>query len=172
MIWRTENGRSRKCRALICQPVICQQGTSQSGFTLIEMIVVLVVLGLVLGLVMARGPLRSPALEAGAAAREVAQALRLGRSRAIALDRPVSVSLDVVAHDVRIDGGPVQALPRGVDISVASLTGEALAGRVVVLSFAPDGSASGARIDLREQGFRRGVAVDWLTGRVRVDAPR
>jgi general secretion pathway protein H len=127
----------------------------QLGFTLIEMIVVLVVLGLTLGLVIGRGPMHSTSLDARTAAREVAQVLRLARSRAIALDRPVWVSLANVAHGV----------PRAVGVAATSFTGEPIAG----ISFAPDGSSSGARIALGELGSVRHVVVDWLTGRVSVD---
>jgi general secretion pathway protein H len=136
-----------------------------AGFTLIEMIVVLVVLGLTLSLVMARGPMHSPALDARVAARQVAQVLRLARSRAIALDRPVAVSLDAATHAVRIDGGAFQALPRGVGVAAVSFTGQA----IVAIRFAPDGSSSGARIALGEAGSVRQVVVDWLTGRVSLD---
>jgi general secretion pathway protein H len=136
-----------------------------AGFTLIEMIVVLVVLGLTLSLVMARGPMHSSALDARVAARQVAQVLRLARSRAIALDRPVAVLLDGAAHAVRIDGGALQALPRGVGVAAVSFTGHA----IVAVWFAPDGSCSGARIALGEAGSVRQVVVDWLTGRVSLD---
>jgi general secretion pathway protein H len=144
-------------------------GARQSGFTLIEMIVVLVVLGLTLGLVLGRGPMHSSTLDARMAAREVAQVLRLARSRAIALNRPIAVSLDIVARAVRIDGSQYQALPRAVGVAAATSTGEPIAGRVVAVRFAPDGSSSGARIALGEGGFVRLVVVDWLTGRVSVD---
>jgi general secretion pathway protein H len=136
-----------------------------AGFTLIEMIVVLVVLGLTLTLVITRGPLHSPTLDARTAARQVAQTLRLARSKAIALDHPVSVSLDLPAHAIRIDGSPAQPLPRGIGLAAASFTGQAIA----AVRFAPDGSSSGARIALGEAGSLRLVMVDWLTGRVSVD---
>jgi prepilin-type N-terminal cleavage/methylation domain-containing protein len=70
-----------------------RRGTA--GFTLIEMIVVLVVLGLALGLVMTRGPVHSRRLELDATARQVAGALRLARSRAIAEERGVAVVLEL-----------------------------------------------------------------------------
>ena len=136
-----------------------------AGFTLIEMIVVLVVLGLTLGFVMTRGPIHSATLDARTAARQVAQTLRLARSKAIALDQPVSVFLDNAAHAVRIDGSPAQTLPRGTGLAAASFTGQAIA----AIRFASDGSSSGARITVGEPGSLRLVIVDWLTGRVSVD---
>jgi general secretion pathway protein H len=149
-----------------------QPGTYQSGFTMIEMIVVLVVLGLMLSLVIGRGPMRSPVLDARIAARELTQALRLARSRAITLDRPVSLLLDRVAHDVRIDGARSLALPKDVAIIAATPAGEVIPDRVIDIRFTSDGSSSGARIALGGQSFRRVLVVDWLTGRVRIDDPR
>jgi general secretion pathway protein H len=164
MIWRIDGGRPGSGWRHDGRDGVCQ-----SGFTLIEMIVVLVVLGLALGLVMGRGPMHSSALDARMAAREVAQALRLARSRAIALNRPIAVSLDIAARAVRIDGSQYQVLPRAVGVTATTSTGEAIAGRVVAIRFAPDGSSSGARIVLGEGKFVRQVVVDWLTGRVSVD---
>jgi len=152
MTWRTDRG---------------YPAAAQSGFTLIEMIVVLVVLGLTLGLALGHGPMHSPALNTGTAARQVAQTLRLARSRAIAQDRPVRVSLDSVGHAMRIDGSPPQALPRAIALSATSFTGEP----IVAVRFAPDGSSSGAHIVLGERGSERRVVVDWLTGRVSLDDP-
>jgi general secretion pathway protein H len=162
MTWRAEDDRLGTYHS----------GAYQSGFTMIEMIVVLVVLGLMLGLVIGRGPMRSPTLDARVAARELTQALRLARSRAITLDRPVSLLLDRVAHDVRIDGARSLALPRDVGVSAATSAGVTISDRVVDITFASDGSSSGARIALGAQDFRRVVVVDWLTGRVRIDDPR
>jgi general secretion pathway protein H len=139
---------------------------------MIEMIVVLVVLGLMLGLVIGRGPMRSPAQDARVAARELTQALRLARSRAITLDRPVSLLLDRVGHDVRIDDARSLALPRDVAIIAATPAGEVISDRVIAIKFTSDGSSSGARIAVGGQSFRRVLVVDWLTGRVRIDDPR
>ena len=61
----------------------------QSGFTLLEMIIVIAVLGMALGLVVTRGPMRSQTMEMQAAVNQVAQGLRVARSRAIANNAPV-----------------------------------------------------------------------------------
>ena len=125
------------------------------GFTLIEMIVVLVVLGLALTLVMTHGPMRSQRLDLDAAARQVAGALRLARSRAIAQDRAVAVAFGARGYQLDQDAPVVWS----ADVSP---NGDR------VISFTPDGSSSGGRIVLH--GGERDVAigVDWLTGRVLV----
>ena len=46
--------------------------------------------------------------------------------------------------------------------------GLAPARRTGAISFAPDGSSSGGRIERADGGRRMRVSVDWLTGRVGV----
>ncbi|HVY15975.1 MAG TPA: type II secretion system protein [Rhodopila sp.] len=123
-----------------------------TGFTLIEMTVVLAILGLVVGVVITRQPWRSSRLDAEATVRAVIDVSRLARSRAIAQDRDVRVDL---AYDrFSVDGGHALPLPPG----------EALRpGRVV---FFADGGARGGPILLLAMGGRYGIDVNWLTGQV------
>lgn len=125
----------------------------QSGFTLLEMIVVLVILGLMLTLVVTRGPMHSARLDNEAAARELAGALRLARGRAIAQNQPVSVVL--TPHSYQVDGLAVHAVPGDV----------ALAGNPVI-RFAPDGSSSGGTVVVQTATSRMVIVVNWLTGGV------
>jgi general secretion pathway protein H len=128
----------------------------QRGFTLLEMIVVLVILGLALSLLITRGPMHSARLDAEVAARDLKGALRLARGRAISADRHVDVELS--AKSYRVDGLAPHAVPADV-----TLVGNSAIG------FAPDGSSSGGTIEVQGTTSRITVAVDWLTGRVRLD---
>jgi len=141
--------------------------TDRNGFTLIELAVVLAVMGLMLGLVLTHGPMRSPTLENRAAATQVAQGLRSARARAIELNRPVTFSLDLAGHNFRIDNAPPQPLPPALRLSMLTIAGKANQDTGDI-SFAPDGSSSGGRIELDGNGGRLLVGVDWLTGRVSV----
>ena len=137
---------------------------AEAGFTLIEILVVLVILSLTVVLVVARGPARNAGLEARAAASEVVQTLRVGRSRAIAEDRPVAVMLDLPAHRVALDGVPRAVLPAWIPLTARMADGTEP--RRAVFDFAPDGSATGGIVVLGRPGRRFLVSVDWLTGRV------
>ncbi|HYZ31470.1 MAG TPA: GspH/FimT family protein [Crenalkalicoccus sp.] len=141
---------------------------AEAGFTLLEVIVVLVVLGLALGVFVSRGPPRSAALEIRAAAGQVAQALRQTRGRAIMLNRPVALTVDLGRLTYRNDGMPERALPPTLGVSVLAAGGDTLGGRLAAISFAPDGSSSGGHIELSDGRRRLRVGVDWLSGRVRV----
>ena len=152
MTWRSSRARSNR--------------GSAAGFTLIEVIVVLVILGLGIGLLTTRGPLRSSALDLRAATSEITQVLRLARARAIATDRQIVVALDPAGSAFRVGSGPAQTLPRGVVLEATAVQGPAAG--IAAFRFAPDGSASGGRITLTAGGRSTMVGVDWLTGRVSV----
>jgi general secretion pathway protein H len=139
---------------------------TEAGFTLIELLVVIVIMGLTGALLLARGPSRSPGMEARAAASEVAQTFRLGRSRAIANDRPVLVMLDLPSHRLTMDGVARPPLP--VWLPLAAKMADGSTPRRALFSFAPDGSATGGAVVLGMPGRRILVGVDWLSGRVDV----
>ncbi|HVJ51942.1 MAG TPA: GspH/FimT family pseudopilin [Aliidongia sp.] len=144
----------------------------QSGFTLIEMIIVLAILGLALALIVGRGPLRSETLNARETAGELAAALRETRGKAIAENRPVSFTLDIKNQLYRIaDGRPVR-LPRNYQLTLMTTTGEVRDENEGGIRFEPDGSSTGGRIVLTQGARKIQVGVDWLTGRVSiVNAP-
>lgn len=125
---------------------------SQRGFTLIEMIVVIVIMGLIAGLVLVRQPWHSARLDMDATERALVAALRLARSRAIVQDRDVAVTTG--AGGFSLDGGALWALPANEAMSVAQVV------------FRPDGASSGGTILLVSARQRIAVSVNWLTGRV------
>lgn len=125
---------------------------NQGGFTLIEMIVVIVIMGLVAALVLVRQPWHSAGLNTEATVRALTEALRVARSRAIAQDRDVSVVTR--PGGFAVDGGTTWALPAG----------EALSQSQVI--FMPDGGSSGTTILLVAGTRRFAISSNWLTGRV------
>ncbi len=125
----------------------------QAGFTLIEIIIVIVIMALVAGLVLVKQPLHSAGVNTEVTVRALSNALRLARSRAIAQDREVTVV--TVPNGFSVDGGAAWLLPSN-EVLTAS--------RVI---FTPDGGSSGATILLAAGPRRIAVTVNWLTGQVR-----
>ena len=132
------------------------------------MLVVVAIMGFALDLIVTRGPVRSQALEMKAAVSEVAQGLRLARSRAIATNTPVQFAVDIPLRSFRIDRGTPTVLPRSLSIAMTAVSEETLGARLAAIRFNGDGSATGGRIDLADGQRRSQVGVDWLTGRVSV----
>jgi general secretion pathway protein H len=119
-----------------------------SGFTLIEMLVVIAVMAITLLLITNFRQPHSRWLETQAAARQVAAAMRNARGLAITGGQPVAVILP--PH-----------LPAWLAVTEQPSGG---------IWFAPDGSGSGGSVELGGGGQNIRVSADWLTGRVQVDA--
>ena len=138
-----------------------------SGFTLIEMIVVLVVLSLVMTVLIGRGPMRSRSVVAAGTAREIAETLRVARSAAIATDRTIVVSVDTRGHTYSAGTGGAHTVPSDVTLAVRGADGrlQSRTGRFDI-QFRPDGSASGGSIAVADGARTLRVSVDWITGLV------
>ena len=119
------------------------------GFTLIEMVVVIAVLGLIMAVLARYGPWQSRWLQAKGLASTIASAMNADRGEAIATGAPVPL---IVPH-----------LPKGLTMAITAPPGG--------IVFEPDGSTSGGRVLLTAGDRSIAVTADWLTGRVRVDAP-
>lgn len=139
-----------------------------AGFTLLEMLVVLVILGLLVTLVTSGRPSASANADVRLAAGRLASALREARSQAIVEDRPVGIVVDVVARRFGIGDAADQPLPPDARVAVWTVSGEVLRQRWGRIRFNPDGSSSGGRIDLEAAARTVSVGVDWLSGEVSV----
>jgi general secretion pathway protein H len=144
------------------------QPDREAGFTLLELIVVLVIIGLTFTVFLMHGPMISHSLTTKQVAGELAAGLREARARAIGSDRPVSLTLDLKARRYRIADLPSHPIPTGFEIALLTTTGEVHKGQDPGIRFEPDGSSSGGRIELIEGKHKLDIGVDWLTGRIRV----
>lgn len=139
-----------------------------TGFTLIELLVALAVVGLALALVSGLR-LGAPAgVQVRGAANDIAAVLRAARGRAIAADRPVSVTVDLSANRLVLDDGRVRELPRTLRIELVAASAEVVSEGAGRIRFEPDGSSSGGRLTLTAGAAAAQVGIDWLTGRVAV----
>ena len=144
-----------------------------SGFTLIEMFVVLAILGFALALVIGYGSPVGRGLDLRGSAANLAAGLRMTRSEAILKNRTVTFDLDLAGHRFRAGSGPVHQLPANFTIELLTIGDEQRSGHSGAIRFNPDGSSTGGRISIDDGGHTMMVGVDWLTGRVSIaDARR
>lgn len=140
----------------------------ESGFTLIEVLVVLVILALAMAVVV-------PAIGKGVggslddAARDVQLALRKARSEAVMAQRSTAVLLDVEGKKFRLERSARQvSLPESIALNARVAESELKDG-VAGIRFFPDGSSTGGAFSLARGDSHMSVNVDWLTGRVSID---
>ena len=98
--------------------------TRHSGFTLLEMLVVLALLAMVYALVPPMITIGGSTTELKAGARQVAAGLRKARSQAIVSRDEATLTLDVEARSFRLSGeGKPRNLPRQAQIGVYTVPG-------------------------------------------------
>jgi general secretion pathway protein H len=148
-------------------PAEVPRARRSAGFTLIEMLVVLVILGLTVALIVSRGPARSTGFDLRATAGDIAQQLRLARSEAIAADRITRFTVDPADRRYETNGVAGPLLPPELALAMTTATGGAPR-PLSAITFAPDGSSSGGRVVLVAGARALAVVVDWLTGRVSI----
>jgi general secretion pathway protein H len=135
-----------------------------AGFTLIEVTAVMLIVALVASLVitMPRGTGR---VGLKAVTLETAALLRRERAGAILGGRARRVSLDGDRRVLVGDSGDTVAIPS--DVAIDLLGADAVwSGRLAVVRFEPDGSATGAVLRLSHQQAEYEVRVNWYTGGV------
>jgi general secretion pathway protein H len=145
-------------------------GVASRGFTLLEMLVVLMLMAVVAGLVipMFRGGGVSTA-ELRAAAREIAAGLRTARSEAVTQRRETFLVVDLEGRRFKVDQSSVEhKLPNGVELKLFTAQNDLINEKQGAIRFFPDGGSNGGRITVGSGERRYEVDVDWLTGRVAI----
>ena len=140
----------------------------RSGFTLLELLVVLAILAFALVLVVGYRPPWSRGFEVETLAAELASQLRAVRSEAIAEDRPAALQFDLAHRRYRAGSAVPRRLPAGVSVRLLTVAGERRGAASGDIRFNPDGSSTGGRIVLAAGKQRVAVGIDWLTGRVSI----
>ncbi len=143
--------------------------TRPRGFTLLEIMVVLVI-GVAAYAVLLGTPFRgASAADLKSAARTLASGLRHTQSVAITTRRDALLTLDVEAREFVMGGDTtVRSLPRGIELKLYAAQSQVTSERQGAIRFYPDGSSTGGRITVSAGEVRYLVDVDWLTGRVSI----
>lgn len=142
------------------------------GFSLIELLVVMVLIGLTISLHPTVGSTLFSSLTAETAARRVASDLDMARSRALFENRETLLVIDTADRRYRAAGEDVDmAGPPGLAVSLTTASAERYSNDLGGIRFYPDGSSSGGRITLDNDGEVYDIIVDWFDGRTRIAQP-
>jgi general secretion pathway protein H len=138
----------------------------RAGFTLIEVITVMLIIALVASLAVTMMPSTGRA-GLKAVAMQTASLLRRERFGAILTGRDREVSLDGERRVLVGDGGDIVALPRDVVVDVLGID-EVWSGRQAVVRFHSDGASTGAVLKLSRAEAEYEIRVNWYTGGVAI----
>ena len=142
----------------------------EAGFTLLELIVVMVIMALAAALALPNGERTRRGLTLQATALVLASSLKNARSEAIQSNRERKLVIDLASRRFWVEGqGPAHALPRELFVSTEVPVSEQAAAGVALVRFRPDGSSSGGKIKFEAPRQTALVSIDWLTGRTRVE---
>jgi general secretion pathway protein H len=143
---------------------------SQRGFTLLEVMLVLV-MGVIIYAVILSAPMgKASAADLKAAARSLAAGLRTAQSTAMASHHDALLTLDMQTHEYISTGEQqVRTIPSNVDLKLYTAQTEVTSEHRGSIRFYPDGSSTGGRITVSSGERKYLVDVDWLTGRVAIN---
>jgi general secretion pathway protein H len=141
-----------------------------AGFTLLEVIVVLVIAGIAYGLILGV-PMRGASVaDLKAASRALASGLRQAQTTAMATRRDALLTLDLDTREFVVGGDEVvRKLPEGIELKLYTAQAEVASERRGAIRFYPDGSSTGGRITVAAGERKYLVDVDWLTGKVSIE---
>lgn len=139
------------------------------GFTLLEVLVVLVIASVMYVLVLGV-PLRGASIaDLKAAARTLASGLRQAQTLAMVTRRDALLTVDVEERGFVLAGETeLRRIPRDIEIKLFTAQSELIDGKRGAIRFYPDGSSTGGRITVSAGERKYLVDVDWLTGRVAI----
>lgn len=141
---------------------------SQQGFTLLEMLAVIILIGIAAAAVSISVAHGLASARINAAAGELAASLRATRTQAVMHGEQRVFEVDTGSETYRGADKRDVRLPKGLELSVTSAASDQSAGQTARIRFFPDGSSTGGRITLRSGQREWHVNVSWLTGAITI----
>ena len=138
------------------------------GFTLVELLVVLVIASLVLALVGTSISRSISGAEMRTAARKLAASIRYTRTRAIISKSEQVFLVDTEERSYTAAGREPVTLPGEMEVQLTTARSELTSENVGGIRFYPDGGSTGGSVELESNGRIYTVNVVWLTGEASV----
>jgi general secretion pathway protein H len=143
-----------------------QKAQNQSGYTLVEMLVVLALLGLATAMSLPYATSSGRAQKLEATASQLSSLFRQAQTVAYIKNKDVTVTFDRESRKWLVSGGSPQ-LQLDQSLAVTALTVEGqVSEKEISYRFFPAGGSTGGRIILEANKNKVVVDLNWLTGSV------
>jgi general secretion pathway protein H len=144
--------------------------THQEGFTLIEVLAVLMVLAILAGLATTRFITGRGSGLLQATAYELASRCRAARANAIRRGSPQVVLIDLAARRVAAgNNAPPLSIPAAVTIHTETSASERRSQSITGIRFFANGASTGGTLRLEAEKRAYEIRINWFTGRVTVE---
>lgn len=163
---------SRLTLDMRCTAPILHRVTVARGFTLLEMIVVLLVVAMMAALLGTSVVGRLDSVRVATAARDMTAALRFTRSQAILHRKEQFLEVDLEHKTYLAPGRSAVELPESIELKLLTAQSEASSDKVGRIRFFSDGGSTGGRVTLISGEREWKVNVSWLTGEIELDDGR
>ena len=141
------------------------------GFTLVEMMVVLVIVALMMALVGSSISRNISGAQMRTAASKVAASLRYTRTQAILTKSEQVFLVDTEKFTYQAAEREAKELPEGMKVELNTARSELTSETAGGIRFYPDGGSTGGNVRLEANGRIYRVNVAWLTGEASVERP-
>lgn len=143
----------------------------ERGFTLFEMLVVMVIIGLAASAISVSMRGASTGTKVKSTVLLISSRLRGLRSQALANSSERTAIFDLDRNTVSFqDGRAPIVIDRSVSVTLTSADSERVSSNSSGIRFFANGSSSGGAIRINSRRQQYVIRVNWLTGRVSVDA--
>jgi general secretion pathway protein H len=139
-----------------------------TGFSLVEVIVVMLLLALVASVIAINVSRSLKSTQVRAVSRDLVAAMKYTRGQAIAKGKPKSIEFDLQNKTYQAPGRPRVSIPEGMELGLYTADSEIVDDDHAGIRFFSDGSSTGGRITLRYKDREWRINVNWLTGEIRV----
>ncbi len=142
------------------------------GFTLLEMIVVMLIIAMMASLLGTSVVGRMDSVKVATAARDLTAALRYTRSQAVLHRQEQYLELNLETKSYVAAGQKSVQLPESMELKLLTAQSEVSSDKVGRIRFFADGGSTGGRVTLISGGREWKVKVSWLTGEITMDDGR
>lgn len=150
-------------------PLTAGRSLRVRGFTLIELMAVIVLLAIALTAVTFSFSKSLQSAKIRGASRDLVAALRYTRGQAIVKGKPAVLLLDLDENSYSAPGKGSVKLPKGMNLRLTTAETEVVGGNTGGIRFFPDGSSTGGHISVFQGQREWRVNVAWLTGEIALD---
>ena len=138
---------------------------NEQGFTLIELIVVLVIVILGFSAIAISMSSGNDSAEIKASARDIISALRYARGQALMTHEEITIDFDLEDNSYTVSNrDKIYSVPDEISLTVVTAQNELTGQGQGSIRFYGDGSSTGGRVTLERDKAKLQIDINWLTG--------